>query len=140
MIGIQIRPASISVCSDNQKGFSLIELLIAMAILALTMLAAASMQLGSIRNNRTGNIVTQANMLAKAKMEVLKNTRDLTTLSNGAQNGMNAAGQPGGIYDLSWTFDNLGTSARRITVTIEWSKGSRTRRMSISSNTRGNGL
>lgn len=34
---------------SNQSGFSLIEVLIAMGILALSMLAAASMQFGSIR-------------------------------------------------------------------------------------------
>ena len=66
----------------NQCGFSLIELLIAMAILALAMMAAASMQFGSIRNNATGNMVTQASMLAKAQMEVLKNTVDITTLAD----------------------------------------------------------
>jgi hypothetical protein len=82
-------------------------------------------------------------MLAKAKMEELKNTRDLTTLPSPSvetELGITAAGQPGGIYDLSWTVDNLGTAARRITVSVKWSKGSRTRRIRISSNTRGNGV
>ncbi|MBW2439966.1 MAG: prepilin-type N-terminal cleavage/methylation domain-containing protein [Deltaproteobacteria bacterium] len=37
--------------ASNQNGFSLIEILIAMAILALAMLAAAPMQFGAIRNN-----------------------------------------------------------------------------------------
>jgi len=135
-----MHPTPETVPKDNQKGFSLIELLIAMAILAMAMLAAASMQFNSIRNNSSGNIVTQANMLAKAKMEELKNTTDLTTLSNGADTGINAAGQPGGIYDRSWTVQNLGITARRITVTVQWNKGSQTRRISISSNTRGNGV
>ena len=45
-------------------------------ILALAMLAAASMQFSSIRNNASGNMATQASMLAKAQMEVLKNTSD----------------------------------------------------------------
>ena len=46
--------------ADNQQGFSIIEILIAMAILALAMLAAATMQLGSIRNNASGNTVYPA--------------------------------------------------------------------------------
>lgn len=124
----------------NQKGFSLIELLIAMAILALAMLAAATMQFSSVRNNTRGNIVTQATMLAKGKMEELKSTRDLTTIGNGAENGVNAAGQSGGIYNLSWTVDNFGATARRITVTVQWTRGSQTRRISLTSNTRGNGV
>jgi prepilin-type N-terminal cleavage/methylation domain-containing protein len=129
-----------SIFKCNQKGFSLVELLIALAILALSMLAAASMQFNSIRNNTSGNLVTQANMLAKAKMEELKNTTDLNTLSNGAENAINAEGQPGGIYNRTWTVENLGSTARRITVTVRWYRGSRTHSISISSNTRGNGV
>ena len=49
----------------NSNGFSIIELLIAMGILAFGMLAAASMQYSAIRNNTNANIHTQANMLAK---------------------------------------------------------------------------
>jgi prepilin-type N-terminal cleavage/methylation domain-containing protein len=141
MIKNQIHLAHNSVYGENQKGFSLIELLIAMAILAMAMLAAASMQFNSVRNTTNGNIFTQANMLAKGKMEELKNTRDLITIDGGgADNGINAEGQPGGIYNLSWTVANLGSSARRITVTVQWNRGSQSRRISISSNTRGNGV
>ena len=132
-----------TVFKDYQKGFSLVELLIAMAIMALAMLAAASMQFGSIRNNTNGNMVTQANMLAKAKMEELKNTTDLSTLGVGGDDGddgIDGAGKAGGIYKRSWKIESLGTTARRITVTVEWTKGSRTHSISISSNTRGNGV
>jgi len=128
------------VFEDNQKGFSLVELMIALAILALSMLAAASMQYGSIRNNTSGNMATQANMLAKAKMEELKNTTDLATLADGNENGIDAEGQAGGVYNRSWTVQNLGATARRITVTVQWDKGSRMHTISISSNTRGNGV
>ena len=126
--------------ASNQNGFSLIEILIAMGILALAMLAAASMQFSSIRNNASGNMATQANMLAKAQMEVLKNTSDITTLTDGIENNIDANGQPGGIYNRSWTVANLGTTARRITVTVQWSKRGKSRRIVLSSNTRGNGV
>jgi prepilin-type N-terminal cleavage/methylation domain-containing protein len=129
-----------TVFKDYEKGFSLVELLIALAILALAMLAAASMQFGSIRNNASGNMVTQANMLAKAKMEELKNTPNLDDIHEGAENGINGEGQSGGIYDRSWTVENLGASARRITVIVKWTKRSQTRTISISTNTRGNGI
>ena len=124
----------------NQYGFSLIELLIAMAILALAMMAAASMQFGSIRNNANGNMVTQASMLAKAQMEVLKNSVDVTTLADDTQTNIGADGQPGGIYNRSWVVTDLGPSARRITVTVQWTKRGRSRRIILSSNTRGNGV
>lgn len=126
--------------SFKQSGFSLIEVLIAMAILAISLLAAATMQVSSIRNNASGNMVTQANMLAKAQMEVLKNTADLTTLADGAENNIDADGQPGGIYNRSWMVTNMGTTARRITVTVEWTKRGLSRSIILSSNTRGNGV
>ncbi len=126
--------------NNTQNGFSLIELLIAMAILALAMLAAASMQFNSVRNNTSGNMVTQANMLAKAKMEELKNTPNLDDILAGNENGINGEGQPGGIYDREWKVDLLGASARRITVIVKWTKRSQTRTISISTNTRGNGI
>ena len=125
---------------DNPQGFSLIELLIAMAILALAMLAAATMQFNSVRNNTNGNIVTQANMLAKAKMEELKNTPILEDLAPGSDENVDGEGQPGGIYDVSWDVGNLGTTARRLTVTVEWTRRGETRVITITSNTRGNGV
>lgn len=126
--------------SFKQSGFSLIEVLIAMAILAISLLAAATMQVSSIRNNASGNMVTQANMLAKAQMEVLKNAADVTTLADGAENNIDADGQPGGIYNRSWMVTNMGTTARRITVTVEWTKRGLSRSIILSSNTRGNGV
>jgi type IV pilus assembly protein PilV len=140
MAAIQNNQSFKNKTSGSQRGFSLIELLIAMAILAMAMLAAATMQYNSVRNNTNGNIATQANMLAKGKMEELKCTRDLDDLTAGSELGVNAGGQPGGIYDLTWTVDNLGASARRITVTVQWNRGSQSRRIIISSNTRGNGV
>jgi len=128
----------------NSKGFSFIELLIAMAILSLGMLAAVSMQFGSARNNTKGNIYTQANMLAKSQLENLKN-QDVDLLAAGGpyqdpNNPVNADGQPGGIYTRSWTIDNLGTGARRITVTVQWNRMGRPGNVVISSNTKGSGV
>ncbi len=125
---------------ENPNGFSLIEVLIAMAIMALSMLAAASMQYDSVRNNSSGDMVTQANMLAKAKMEELKNTADVSTLTDGFENNIDAEGRPGGIYNRSWTVTALGTSARRLTIVVQWTKRARSRSIVISSNTRGNGV
>ena len=50
--------------SGNSKGFTLIETLIAIAIFSIGILALGSMQLWSVKNTTTGNITTQASMLA----------------------------------------------------------------------------
>jgi prepilin-type N-terminal cleavage/methylation domain-containing protein len=136
---------------DGQDGFTLIELMIAMAILAISMIAAVSMHFGTARNNTNGNIITQANMLAKTQLETLKNM-NITALSQGGPFPsadlstiplVSADGQNGGIFRRYWTIQNLGTDARRITVTVEWNRmgmfGGQ-RRVVISSNTKGNGV
>jgi type IV pilus assembly protein PilV len=130
--------------SKNARGFSFIELLIAMAILSMGMLAAVSMHFGSTRNNTKGNIYTQANMLAKAQLENLKN-QDISALVEGPtvqdpNNPINADGLPGGIYNRSWTIANLGAGARRLTVTVQWNRKGAPGSVVISSNTKGGGV
>lgn len=128
----------------GSEGFSLIELMIALSILALAMLAAASMQYSAVRNNTSGNVLTQATMLAKAQLETLKNQQiDSTALTPGSYSdpgSIDGNGQSGGIYYRSWTITTLGLQARRITVTVQWTRRGRTRRVIIASNTRGNGV
>ena len=128
----------------KENGFSLIEMLIAMSVLAFGMLAAASMQYSTVRNNTTGNTTTQANALAKAQIEMLKN-QDIasTALAVGDYvdpTPIDADGNPGGIYNRSWRIDPLGTSARRIRVTVEWTKFGRSRQVIVRSSTKGSGL
>jgi len=129
---------------NKNNGFSLIELLIAMSVMALGMLAAASMQYSAVRNNTTGNTSTQATMLAKATLEMLKNQDiDSTALAVGDYvdpSRVDANGNPGGIYNRNWRIDSLGTSSRRIRVIVEWTKFGTTRRVIVRSNTMGNGV
>ena len=129
---------------NKKDGFSIIELLIAISVMALGMLAAASMQYSAVRNNTTGNTSTQATLLAKATLEMLKNQEiDSAALSVGDYvdpSPVDASGNPGGIYNRTWRIDPLGASSRRIMVTVEWTKFGRARRVIVRSNTMGGGV
>ena len=128
----------------TQKGLSLIELMIAMSVLALGMLAAASMQYSAVRNNTTGNVNTQAAMLAEAQLEILKNQDiDSAALAPGDYSDptpIDENGNPGGIYNRSWRIDPLGASARRIRVTVQWTKFGDPRSVVLRTNTKGSGI
>ena len=126
----------------SQAGVTMVELLIAIAILSLGVLAAASIQMGTARNNSKGNIYTQAYMLAIEQLEILKN-QDVGFLVPGAYSDaspIDAAGRPGGIYTRSWTINNLGIAGRTLTVTVQWQRGGKTNRVVLSSNTQGEGI
>ena len=131
--------------STNQKGYMLIEALIAIAIFSIGFLAVATMVFSATRNNTKGNILTQANMLARQSLEQLKNTPDITTLpsalTTSTESGIDANGDPGGIYTRITTIeDTLGfNTSRAVEVTVDWTWQGQSRRVVMSTITKGNG-
>jgi prepilin-type N-terminal cleavage/methylation domain-containing protein len=137
----------------GQDGFTLIELMIAMAILSISMMAAVSLHFHTVKNNSNSNIITQANMLAKTQLETLKSLNITDLVAGGPFPSTNLSsiplinpdGQIGGIFKRYWTIENIGTDARRITVTVEWNRrpipfAATQRHVVISSNTKGSGV
>ncbi len=126
----------------NARGYLLIEALIAMAIFSIGFLAVGTLILSTTRNNTTGNIATQAALLAAQTLEILKSTSDLTTLSNRDEHGpLDHRGNPGGIFWRSWTVsDPVGfASSRQITVRVRWDRLGQNRTIELSTITKGNG-
>ena len=72
-----------STAPKRSAGYMLIEALIAIAIFSIGFLAVATLVLSATRNNTNGNILTQANMLARQTLEQVKNTPDITSLPSG---------------------------------------------------------
>ena len=81
---------------NNERGFSLIEILIALAIFSFGILAVAQLQLLNNKNNTNGNVVTMATLLARQQMETLKGQADVTTLTSDVDpnNPITADGNP----------------------------------------------
>lgn len=121
----------------NKKGYMLVEALIAIAIFSVGFMAVATLVFSSSRNNINGNIITQANMFAREKMEELKSKTDLTELDTSV-----APETVGGIFTRTWTASDpltFGTS-REIQVTVSWVSKGQNRNVVMKTITRGRGI
>ena len=102
----------------TRRGFTLLEMLIAMVILSVALLGLGQMMLLSIRGTSFGNKVTEATTFAQDKMEELR-----TVDWNGLQNGNDAINGAQGIqYRRTWAVVPAGTM-KTINLAVNWNDG-----------------
>jgi prepilin-type N-terminal cleavage/methylation domain-containing protein len=123
----------IGVTAINKTGFTLVEVMMAITIFSIGFLAVSTLVIATTRNNTTGNIMTQATMLARARLEQLKMAPDPTGLTDG--------GDTVGIFTRTWQITNPTGSAvaRQLEVTVSWNRRGKNRRVVLKTITRGNG-
>ena len=102
----------------NSKGFTLIEMLVAMIILSIALLALAGLMVTTTRNNSFGGHITEAATLAQDKLEEFR-----AIAWNGIVSGNDQKQTSSGVsYQRTW---NVATSAdgnlKTVTLTINWS-------------------
>jgi prepilin-type N-terminal cleavage/methylation domain-containing protein len=142
----------------NKDGFTLLEILAAMSIMAISMLALATMQFAVVRNNLTGNQFTSAIEITREQIELLKNEDVITSalLSPTPLAGAQADNPIEGVYTCPWAvndywFDSdgdgvdetLSAFGRRLSVTVTWIKqgpGGGNRTVTLQSLTLGSGM
>ena len=100
----------------NQRGFTLLELLVCLVIFSVGLLSVSAMQIVSMKNNLFAANVAQATLLAKADLEYL---RDLPLSSAELSIGSQVRAVPGTDFSLSRVVsDNSGNLM--LTVTVQW--------------------
>ena len=103
--------------SMKSKGFSLIEVVIALFILAICLLALAGLMVTTTRNSSFGGHMTEAATVAQDKLEQLRAAPWVSVLA-GADTQVGATGIS---YLRSWTVAaNPNGDQRWVTVTINW--------------------
>lgn len=102
----------------KDKGFTLMEVLIAVVVLSVALLALAGLQIISIRGNSFGNHMTEATTLARDLMEEMKNT----AWDGIADRSDDLKGDSGVIYHRTCTVTE-SERLRTITVTVSWDNG-----------------
>jgi prepilin-type N-terminal cleavage/methylation domain-containing protein len=106
----------------NENGFTLIETLVAMVILAIAMLGIAQLQLSAIQGNRSSYDMTEASALASDMIEqmVLQNWKDPTTVGCPTGASMAPVTQSNITYTRSCTPGGGSIGQRVFTVTVNW--------------------
>jgi type IV pilus modification protein PilV len=101
----------------KSKGFSLIEVLIALIILSVSLLALASLMLQTTNNNSFGSHMTEAATFGQDKLEELRAT-PWTNLISGTDV---KPGSTGSNYTRTWNIATNGAgNLRTISITIRW--------------------
>ena len=124
---------------NHHKGLSLIEVIISMAIFAIGFLAIASLVIATTRNNTTGNMLTEATMLARDKVEYLK-ALPVDQLEDACRDEIEFE-IIHNIYARKCEVRALGSSPtiKTIKVFVKWKKAGQLRQIVLETNTRGRG-
>ncbi len=108
----------------KERGFTLVEVLFAITILAFGILAVASMQTGAIRRNYSANRLTEAVTLAQSRLETLLALSYTTTFTDpDLTAGHHEDQNPPGDYTITWDVVDgspAPPNAKLITVDITW--------------------
>lgn len=125
----------------KQTGFTLIEVLFAMVVMTIGILAVVGNQYMVIDGVTNGNVVTQEMNLAQRYMEQYKNAEEPTTLTNQNIAGVDTTGQPGGPYNVTIRVSNPFSSTASRFVSVRVAKSGRGGHpLTITSTTTGNGI
>ena len=106
----------------QKKGFTLIEVLIGLIILAIGILAVAGMQITSTRGNFFSNNLMQATYVAQDRLEFLKNLPfDSPKIQDGS---LDSGPTPISGVVFNWSYKVVANGdVRTINLTVTWNDG-----------------
>ncbi len=100
----------------QNKGFTLMEVMIAIVVLSVALLALAGLQIVSIRGNSFGNHMTEAITMAKDMMEEMKN-KEWEQIQGSTDDPLGASGI---TYHRVCTVVTESSGIKRVTVEVTW--------------------
>ena len=121
--------------SKKSKGFSLIEVLVALVILSIALLALAGLMVSTTRNNASGGHLTEAATFVQDTLERLR-VSPLSAIPLNVTTTDNPVGSTGVNYIRSWiAVPNIpapNNTLDTITITVSWTDPVKLQQHSIS--------
>ena len=107
------KPKRKKTSGQREQGFTMVEVLVAIALLLVGLLGVAQMQVMTMITNSTANQRTTAITLAQDRMEILRTLPYAT---------IRPSSDTSGIYQRSWSVENNtpASNMKRVTVTVSW--------------------
>ena len=103
--------------SIRSKGFSMVEVLIALLILAVSLLALAGLMVTTTKNSSFGGHMTEASTFAQDKLEQLR-VSPWAGITTGNDTTL---GSTGITYTRNWTVtQNTDGTQRWVSITLTW--------------------
>ena len=121
----------------DSKGFTLIEVLLSLAIFAVGFLAIGTLVIVTTKNTTTGNMMTQATMLAREKIEFLK-TLPLDDMAGECLDSLEPEVFQG-VYNRRCDVTPATVTLNALKVTVTWTQRQKLRSVVLETTSRGNG-
>jgi prepilin-type N-terminal cleavage/methylation domain-containing protein len=109
--------------TPREGGFTLMEVLISLGIMAIGMIGILALQKGAVSASGYSRRATEAAILGEDKLESLR-TAPMTAAVDGTDR-IDASGVPNdeGPFDRSWTIIDAGSNLANVTVEVTWNAG-----------------
>ena len=110
-------------CKKKHGGFTLVEVLIGLVLLATGILAVAALQVTSVRGHFGSNHLTQATYIAQDTMESLRNTDFGLVPPTSAVSNTESTTVQGTTFMRTYYVSPVNAGLRTITCTVTWKDG-----------------
>ena len=106
----------------NDRGFTLVEIMIAVTLLSVGLLGMAGLTVGIMRGNTLSKKVTTATALAQAQMEDVKRL-GYSAITNSTEDYNSISGFPTYRRDTVIEVDTPNVGMKTVTITVLWDSG-----------------
>jgi len=110
--------------AEDEKGFSMIEILIALSVFAVGLLAISSLQIGSINNNGKARRSLKAVAIAQDQVETLMTTAYAAVNTSGPVTVNNR-------YNVAWIVDPPIENTKDVALVVSWPERGKTRSITM---------